>query len=94
VPKNSTWIKGFFLNRVSTYAWVVSALANHTRTTKFVLKEIPELISLLGRAYLMTEEPDECGRIPFCSTDPLAEVRQSVIHALRPLLSFSKSGSH
>jgi hypothetical protein len=93
VPKNSTWFKGFFLNRISTYAWLLLGLAIDMRTTKFVLNEIPDLISLLGRAYLMTKEPNECGRIPFCSRDPLAEVRQSGIHALCPLLSWSESAS-
>jgi hypothetical protein len=85
--------KGFFLNRVYIYALVLSGLTLDMRTTKFVLKEIPDMISLLGRAYLMTKEPDNCGKIPFCSTDPLALVRQAVIHALCPLLLWSKSAS-
>lgn len=90
VPQDDTSFRSaVFLNRVSVYANVLIALTLDRATTLYVLKEIPDLVELLEKAYYMSKDP-EAFRLPPGAPDLYEGVRSVVAGALISSLLHSK----
>ena len=93
--RSGEWLLGpqddtsFLLNRVTIYASVLVGLTADRATTSYVLKEVPDLVELLGMAYIMSKDP-EAIQVPPDAPDPYKQVRSMVTRALLSLLIFSE----
>lgn len=76
------------INRMATYADALYNLAVDSRATKFILKELPDIISLLDAAFSRTSFGP---KLQFCSMDPEIDSETSIISLLPGLLTWSNT---